>query len=392
MAKVRIRSTMDEELQYRSQSVAVGNKTITTPIKAIDPAKMDPTGGVNTTIKCVNELYALVSAKNVQDCLINSTNSLNSRLNQKLKLLPTNTAEEMKLCLLEFKERQFPTQKEIEVMTDIAYVFSDITPLPMLSNIKQKIHDVHMKDKSPVYDLNPAKFEKFKKYLTDSIETIEQLNSKPIIGYIPDVRYYFDDIIALYAKKGVNMFYFDAHLSNPITLQAPLRALMRALNSHEILEESFIHMINPAYGRGVKSSSMISAKDVLGFGFGVDGLGERHQQPNFAVFEGIKYTPDQRSRLFDKKTYGYLVTAEHTSITDFYPSDSNVDVSKFLVPGKPDPKTQNSFNTEQLALESMHLRNMITKSDPMLRYIESKSNVKKQDVQFLKRAKIKQAR
>lgn len=391
MAKVRIRSTIDEELQYRSQSVVIGNKAMVTPIKAVDPAKLDPTDNINTTIKCVNELYALVSAKNVQECLINSTASLNSRLNQKQKLL-RNPAEEIQLCLLEFQEGQFPTQKEIEVMTDTAYVFSDITPLPMLSSIKQKIHDVHKKDESMVYDINPAKFEKFKKYLADSIETIEQLNSKPIMGYIPDARYYFDDIVDLYAKKGVNMFYFDAHLSNPITLQAPLRTLMRTLNNYGILEESFIHMINPAYGRGVKSSNMIPAKDILGFGFGVDGLGERHQRPNFPVFEGIKYTPDQRSRLFNKKTYGYLVTSEQVAITEFYPNDSSVNVSKFLVPGKPDTKTQNSFNIEQLALESMHLRDMITNSDSMLRYIEAKPNVKKQDVQFLKRAKIKQVR
>lgn len=391
MAKVRIRSTIDEELQYRSQNVVVGNKAIATPIKAIDPAKMDPTCDINTTIKCINELYALVSAKNVQECLISSTSSLNSRLNKKQKLIK-NAAEEMQLCLLEFNERQFPTQKEIEVMTDTAYVFSDITPLPMLSNIKQKIHDAHKKDKDIKYDLNPVKFEKFKEYLTDSIETIEQLNSKPIMGYIPDARYYFDDIVDLYVKKGVNMFYFDAHLSNPITLQTPLRALMRVLNNYEILEESFIHMINPAYGRGVKSSDTIPAKDVLGFGFGVDGLGERHQRRYFPALEKSKYTPDQRSRLFDKKTYGYMITSEQTSITNFYPNDSGVDVYKFLAHGKPDTKTQNSFNAEQLALESMHLRDMIAESDSMLRYIEAKSNVRKQDVKFLKRAKIRQAR
>lgn len=392
MAKVRIRSTIDEELQYRSQDVVVGNKAIVTPTKAIDPAKMDPTSNINTTIKCINELYALVSAKNVQECLISSTSSLNSRLNKKQKML-RNTAEEMTLCLLEFKEGRFPTQKEIEVMTDTAYVFSDITPLPMLSNIKQRIHDAYKTDKVIKYEVNLGKFEKFKKYLTDSIETIEQLNSKPIMGYIPDVRYYFDDIVDLYAKKGVNMFYFDAHLSNPITLQAPLRALMRVLNNYEILEESFIHMINPAYGRGVRGNDMIPAKDVLGFGFGVDGLGERHQRPPyFAARERTKYTPDQRSRLFDKKTYGYMITSEQASITNFYPNDSSVDVSKFLVPDKPDTKTQNSFNAEQLALESMHLRDIIAKSDPMLRYIETKSNVKKQDVKFLKRAKIRQAR
>ena len=388
MAKVRIRSIPDEELQYRSQDIVVGNKTMVTPIKAIDPNKMDSTSEINTTVKCVNELYTLVSAKNIQECLVSSTSNLISRLNQRRKLI--RNPKEIQLCLLEFKEKQFPTQKEIEVMTDTAYVFSDITPLPMLSNIKQKIHDIYTAGVSP--GLNPTKFEKFKKYLTDSIETVEQLNNKPIIGYVPDSRYYFEDIVGLYAKKGINMFYFDAHLSNPITLQAPLRALMRELNNHEILEESFIHMINPAPGRGVKSNNVIPAKDILGFGFGVDGLGGRHQRLNPRVFEQINNTPDLRPRLFDKKTYGYIRTSEKTIITDFYPSDSHVDISKFLVSGRPDRKTQDLFNTEQLALESMHLRDMITNSYSMLRYVEAKSNVKKQDVKFLKRAKIRQAR
>lgn len=390
MAKAKIRSTLDEELQYRSQNVVVGNKTMVTPIKAIDPAKMDPTSNINTAVKCVNELYALVSAKNVQECLISSTSNLISRLNQRQRLL--RNTKEIQLCLLEFKEKQFPTQKDIEVMTDTAYVFSDITPLPMLSNIKQKIHDVHRKDDNVEYSLNPTKFEKFKKYLTDSIETVEQLNHKPMMGYIPDSRYYFDDIVSLYAKKGINMFYFDAHLSNPITLQAPLRALMRELNNYGILEESFIHMINPAYGRGVKNNDMIPAKDILGFGFGIDGLGERHQGPNPRIFEQIKSAPDTRPRLFDKRTYGYVMTSEQAIITSFYPDDSRVDVSKFLVPGKPDKKTQDSFNTEQLALESMHLRDMIDNLDSMLQYVEAKSNVTEQDVKSLKRAKIRQAR
>ena len=391
MVQVRIRSTPDEELQYRSQEVAVGNKTMVTPIKAIDPAKMDPLSSINTTIKCVNELYALVSTENVQEYLINTTSGLTSRLTQKQKLL-RNPSKEIQLCLLEFKEKQFPTQKEIEVLTDTAYVFSDITPLPMLSNIKKKIHDEHKKDSGITYDFNLAKFETFKKYLMDSIETIQQLNNKPIMGYIPDARYYFEDLVALYAKKGINMFYFDAHLSNPITLQAPLRALMRELNNQEILEKSFIHMINPAYGRGTQNSNIIPAKDILGFGFGVDGLGERHQRPNFPVFEIIRSAPDQRPRLFNKNTYGYLRTSEQSVIAKFYPDDSYVNISKFLVPGKPNTNTQNSFNVEQLALESMNLRDRITNSDPMLQYVERKPNVKKQDVQFLKRAKIKQAR
>ena len=391
MAEAKIKSNPDEELQYRSQEITANHKTIATPIKSIDPSKIHSPVSISKRVDCVNELYAGLSKAKLSSHITGSESSLIYHLNGIQKKF-RNPSNELQLCFLEYKDESLPTQKEIEYMTDQAYVYSDVTPLPMLSNFVERITNVTLKAKRKVYAPNYSKFAKVKKYLNDAIEVIEQLNSKPIMGYVPDYRYYFGELIKIYADKGINTFYFDAHLSNPITLQGSLRAFMRELNKQGILEKSFIHLINPGIGRGIKDSPLIPAKDILGFGFGIDSLGDKHMRPvlNKAVLENMKKNPDNRSRLFSKKSYSYIKTSEKDEIQEFYPNDSGIDVSEFLISGKPDSKIQNAFNVEQLALESTNLRNQISQSKSILKYIDKKSNIQEDDIKILKRAKIKQ--
>ena len=63
MVEAKIRSTPDEDLQYRSQEVKANNKTIVTPTKTIDPAKIHPEVSISKDINCINELYARLSKK-----------------------------------------------------------------------------------------------------------------------------------------------------------------------------------------------------------------------------------------------------------------------------------------------------------------------------------------
>lgn len=391
MAEAKIKSISDEELQYRSQEVKANNKTVVTPIKSIDPSKIHPSQTISKRVECVNELYSGLSKEKISNHITGSDSTLIYHLNG-IQRKFRDTSKELQLCFLEFKDESLPTQKEIEYVTDQAYVYSDITPLPMLSNFIARITDTTIKGNRKTYAPNNSKFEKVKKYLNDAVETIEQLNNKPIMGYIPDYRYYFDELVKTYADNGINTFYFDAHLSNPITLQGSLRAFMRELNKQGILEKSFIHMINPGIGRGIKDSSIIPAKDILGFGFGIDSLGDKHMRPILhpTVIENMKKNPDNRSRLFSKNTYGYLKISEKKEIEEFYPNDSGVDMSEFITSSKPDSKIQNAFNIEQLALESTRLRNNLIQSKSILKYIDKKSNIREGDVKILKRAKIKQ--
>ena len=72
MVEAKIRSTPDEDLQYRSQEVKANNKTIVTPTKTIDPAKIHPELSissfhhVNKKIKYINELYARSSKQKIK--------------------------------------------------------------------------------------------------------------------------------------------------------------------------------------------------------------------------------------------------------------------------------------------------------------------------------------
>ena len=276
--------------------------------------------------------------------------------------------------------------------TTIIAIFSEINCPDLINKILQLKHDLiiplHVANEEL---LDKDTFESVQKFITEAIETIEQLNNKPIMGYIPDYRYYFEELVKLYTDKGINTFYFDAHLSNPITLQGSLRALMRELNKVGSLEKSFVHMLNPGYGRGIKDSSIIPAKDILGFGLGIDSLGERHMRRIFnrQVLENMRKNPDNRSRLFNKNSYGYLKTSDKDEIKNFYPNDSGIDIENFLTTTKPDAKIQNAFNVEQLSLEGIELRDKVKASETVLNYLNEKSDVREDDIKILKRAKIK---
>lgn len=388
MTEARIKSSPDNELQYRSQTVIANNKTLVTPVKSIDPKHIETSIKISKQVTGLNEMYSGFTSKKISDHINEKDKSAYYLLNSVEKSL---NPKDMQLCFLEYKEEEFPSKKEIEFLTDLAYVHSDVTPIPMLSSFTDRIVITKIVDGKKQHSPNDSVFRKFLKYLSDAVETIQQLNNKPIMGYIPDYRFYFDELVEFYVKRGINTFYYDAHLSNPITLQSSLRALLRELNNQETLEHSFVHMLNPGYGRASKDSAIIPAKDILGFGLGVDGIGERHMKRVFnkQLAEYMKKNPDNRARLFDKDSYGYLKTSDKSEIQKFYPNDSGIDIANFLTGKKPSDKLQNSFNVEQLALESSRLRDRLNSSKSVLDYITKKTNIKEDDLKILKRAKIK---
>ena len=142
-------------------------------------------------------------------------------------------------------------------MTDLAHGHSDMTPLPMLSGFAERVSNVSIKNNKKVLTASGKKLAQAMEYLAGAIKTIEQLNDKPVMGYVPDYRLCFDELVKMYVDSGINTFYFDAHGSNPVTLKASLRALMRGLNRHGALEKSFVHMTNPGPGRAIRDSPAI---------------------------------------------------------------------------------------------------------------------------------------
>lgn len=395
MTEAIIKSDPAEDLQYRSLIIKANNKTLETPIKAIDYNKLDSSIQLSRKVSGLNEFYlGLTHDKIFKELQGDSTvayaqNSFRRRIR--------NPDSELQICFFEYKDENFPKEKEIGFMVDQAYVYSDLTPIPLLSNFKDRVSNITIKKDSKgkekkEYSPSETKWERFIDYLSDVIETIEQKNNKPIMGYIPNYRLFFKELIQFYDKKGINTFYFDANGSSPITLQSTIHNLLRELNSQEKLDNCFIHMINHNYGKAYKDSTVIAAKDILGFGLGIDSLGEKHKQMklNKELAEKMKKNPDNRSRLFNKNSYGYIKTNETKTIQQFYPNDSGIDIDFFLTKTKPSSKIQNSFNVEQLALEAIRLKDQISEERQVLKYIEKKKDLKQEDLKILKKFKFDQ--
>ena len=109
-------------------------------------------------------------------------------------------------------------------------------------------------------------------------------------------------------------------------------AAARYLGKRGALKDSFIHVINPGAGGAPKDSPVAPAGDVLGFGLGIDSLGERRMQMRIipSIAGGLRRNPDNRHRLLGKDVYGYPRTSDSARIKSSYPGDSAIDVSEFL--------------------------------------------------------------
>lgn len=393
MPRARIRSTPDEDLQYRRQEVRVRGKTLATPVKSADPARLPagttPGGGA----PCINEMYAGVTKKSLSACKEGWDHAVGRRLGG-LQRRFRDPQSDLQVCFIEYKEPSHPTRAETDIMAGLAHAHSDMAPLPMLSGLVERVSNVSVKDGGTQYSPSRRKWERLLRHLAGSIEAIEQLGGKPAMGYVPKYRLYYGELVKLYADSGINAFYFDARGSSPVAVSVFLREFTRELDSAGMLEKSLVYMINPGPGLIARDGPAIPAKDILGFGLGVDCLGERRVRPRRGrgAGRGARRGPGGPSRLFDKRTYHYLWAGGADGIAKSYPGDSSIARSRFASGARPDGRVYNAFNAEQLGLEGARLRDMLAASEPLTGYLSGKAGVDGADIKLLKLAKVRQRR
>lgn len=367
----------DDDTLYITKELRVNGKNLTTPIKSLG---VNSKLVLNDKIKGVNEFYRKFSLdeslkKNSIYKVLSSPEKL-SDLNYKLNSLvkKTDTDKEINLCFIEYDDIKYPEKKPLEFILDTAYEYSDITPLPIISNIGKRID-------------SEEKFEKYKKFLEESLEIIDTLNHKPIMGIVPPVQFYIKEIVEFYAKKGIDAFVFDFDGKTPLSMHQTIRSFMRSLREQDLLENSFIHSINTNQGRFNKEVNVVGAKDILSFGLGFDSMGERHKplKGPKEFFEKLKNREDNKLRLFNKEDYGYYRLGI-SELEEIYPVDSIIKKESFANE-KSDLRTlQKNFNMEQIGLETVRLRDIITDQEPK-EYLSHKTQVKRED--FKKIMKMK---
>jgi hypothetical protein len=371
----------NEDSLYVTKEFRVNGKKLTTPIKSLNLSKSNSKLLLNDKIRGMNEIYKRFSLNkdskknsiyNVLD-FPEKLSTFNYGLNSLVR--KTDIGKEINICFVEYDDTKYPEKKPLEFIVDTAYEYSDITPLPIIPKVPQRIGS----------DENA--FLKYKTFLEESIEIIETLNNKPIMGIVPPVQFFISDIVEFYAKKDIDTFVFDFDGKTPLSMHQTIRSFMRSLKHHGLLENSFIHSINANQGRFNKDANVVGAKDILSFGLGFDSMGERHKPLKCpkAFFEKLKNREDNKLRLFNKEDYGYYKLSAN-EIGEIYPIDSIIEMGSFANKNFDMKILQKSFNSEQIGLESIRLREIINDQEA-LEYLSNKNQVKKED--FKKIAKMK---
>ena len=139
--------------------------------------------------------------------------------------------------------------------------------------------------------------------------------------------------------------------------------------------------------------SWARSSQLTSFGFGFDAMGGKHTR--------VKLSPEVRAkilssvnmfenalRLFDKNSYGYVRTNKRELIAKIYPNDSNVPLN-ILQSLKGNINIDKIFNQEQQGLETVKLRTVIKEDKHLLKYLDRKENVEKNDIKNLENIKIK---
>ena len=368
----------DPNSLYKTQNVKVSSsKSISTPTKTVPLDRLKVMHPLSDKARHLNEIFKRFSGKQIKEANEDSNKYHEAETwfnSQKNKIKPDTVT----FCFLDFNEQRIPTEDEIEFLTDMAYCNSDITTIPTIS---------HFNDPKQTQ----ISYDDYITYLKKTIEVIDQLNKKSIMGLIPKLApKKVGDLIEFYNKKGINTFALDLDGSNPISSSMRIFKVLKTLNKMKILDSCYIHGHNVGM-RVNKVAEVIPAKDVLGFGVGLNSLGEKRTvfKPNKAFLSYIKTNPLNKFRLFNKKDYGYWKAISASELEKVFPADSSIPISAFKHTNQYS-YIQKVFNSEQLALESHHIREVITEEpEKSLEYVKKKKNVVEDDIKILEKGQKK---
>lgn len=356
----------DGESLFRSQRIRFGGKELVTPAKALNPSKFRAEARFGGNVLDFNEIYKQITSDKIESLHKDSLeHDKFCRMMENLRK-KHHTDGGLDVCMVRFSSKKpdpFPRKKEIEFLTDVSHSFSDIVPMPMIE-----------------CGIDASNFGRYLECMQACYDTVEELNSKPIMGVLPTVpREMYPKLLEFYLKKQISAFCFDFEGSTPSILK--LRPILRHLNSKKILDRILIYGINAKPGHALKNSNVIPAKDFISYGFGLDILGENHVPPRIPriLGEKLRRAADRqkanKKRLFMKSDYGYY-KADVDGISPLYPERTKIRLDDiFHGPAQ----WQSLFNMEQQSLEAGTLRdrlNSMDEGETIMSYVEGKTQIK----------------
>lgn len=375
--------SVSEDTDLRSLRFSIGNKSVTTPTRALNTNTFFRDTILPPALASLNELYFSFNETSLKELDENTATS--SAKNKAAHKSIIQSGNKPTLCLLQFRDKgetiRYPRPEEIDILINTAYSFSDITPIPSIPRIARA--------------LNIDNFDRFIEYLEACYSAIMVRNKKPIIGYIPaTVPLFTRKMVDFYLDRGINAYYIDFDGTLIATHATALNALKVELAKRGYEENYFLHYVNVSYGKSINDQNVLSARDLLGFGHGLDSLGGVHMGPkrNPEFYEWLKAHKDVKrnsNRLLNREDYGYYrLDLLGERVSGMIPRDAPVQTSD-IVSAVPSRQTRavKIVNLHQQCVESSVLRTIVNETpEDTLGYFKSKRNVQENDVKLLSKS------
>ena len=379
--EIRIsRYSESEDTDLRTLEFSLGSQKVATPTRSLNTNAFFKDTHLPPSLSCLNEIYHRFDAESLKK--IEEVSAVSKKKNKEAEKSKTQAGNKPTLCILEFKNKdagsRYPTPQEIEILINTAYSFSDITPIPSVPKIAR--------------ELSIENFPIFLDYLNTCYEKIMVRNKKPILGYIPATAPQIARrIIDFYLDHGINAYYFDLDAELISTHKTQLTAMKNQLAKRGYEEQNFLHYVNISYGKSINDQKVLSARDLVGFGYGMDSMGGVHasakRPPEF--YEWLKTLKDVKrntNRLLNREDYGYYrVDTLGSGIAGMIPKDAPVLQSDVTSSSESrQTRAVKIVNLHQQCVESTILRTMVNETpDKTMKYFRSKANVLETDLKNL---------
>jgi hypothetical protein len=371
-----------DDTDLRSLSADIGPGKITTPVKTINPRDFYADTDFPRDLTNLHETYLKFDDASLQR--MDEDKAYSMQKNKDISRSRKKAHHCPGLCFVEFRTRgqgdRYPTAHEIDVLTNAAYSYSDITPIPSVPKMARSI--------------NRENFGEFLQYLSSCIESIEVRNKKCILGYMPSATaLYTQKIIDFYLDHGINAFYIDFDGTMVQSHLDSLNALKRQLAARGYEENNFLCYINISFGKAINDQNVLSARDLLAYGYGLDCLGGNHVGPkrNPKFYEWLKTQKSitrNTTRLLNIRDYGYYrADLLGETARGIYPEGALIGYEESLsATASRQKRLLQIVNLQQQCLEAKALKGVIDESgDASLDYFSSKKNVVKGDLKGLAR-------
>jgi hypothetical protein len=374
---------VSDDSGLRNMEVNLAKNYIKTPTKSITTRDFFKDTEFPFDISMLSEHFIRFSKEHLRDYYYDKkvTDKINQNFAKHKRKVSVNTTT---LTIVEYRttgiSANIPTEEEIKALINAAYAFSDVVVIPSVPKFSRNI------------DIDTIEI--FLKYVTNCLERIEIINKKKIMGYIPMIAPAFLEIVIdFYLDNGVNAYCVDFDGTTLSTNLSQIEAVKRTLAERGYEENSFLHYINIAYGKAINDIGVLSARDLLGFGHGLDSLGGIHTGPKRGkqFFEWLKEHKDvlkNTTRVLSKEDYGYYRYKEEADLNRIYPEDAMISLEDIIQKGAFSTKRKllNIVNLQQQALESNKLREIVKETpDKTIEYFDSKRCVSKDDIKQMKK-------